>query len=167
MQEDVRLNCRSWHVPHALRQIFHCQWMLLFSLLFTGCGGREEDTPHVVSSPARMAALQKAPSGPSQLGALNASPEREKSPPSAVTEETADPLMESASLAQLSALPHLSSLSDHEKAGLLMLLPSRSSSQRLALINMYPSLVKLPVQQKQVLLDRLEKIVPVMQSQRQ
>jgi hypothetical protein len=48
-----------------------------------------------------------------------------------------------------------------------MLLPSKSSSQRLALINMYPSLVKLPAQQKELLLDQLEKIVPVTVSQRQ
>ncbi|NOV22171.1 hypothetical protein E5S69_01325 [Cupriavidus necator] len=70
-------------------------------------------------------------------------------------------------MAQLSALPHLSSLSDREKAGLLMLLPSRSPAQRMALINMYPSLVTLPEQQKELLLDRLEKIVPVTVSQRQ
>lgn len=55
----------------------------------------------------------------------------------------------------------MSSLSDREKAGLLMLLPSKSPAQRLALINMYPSLVKLPEQQKELLLDQLEKIVPV------
>ncbi len=70
-------------------------------------------------------------------------------------------------MVQLSALPHLSSLSDREKAGLLMLLPFKSSSQRLALINMYPSLVKLPEQQKELLLDRLEKIVPITVSERQ
>ncbi|SIT43175.1 conserved hypothetical protein [Paraburkholderia piptadeniae] len=70
-------------------------------------------------------------------------------------------------MVQLRALPHLSSLSDREKAGLLMLLPSKSSSQRLALINMYPSLVRLPEQQKELLLDQLEKIVPVTVSQRQ
>lgn len=48
-----------------------------------------------------------------------------------------------------------------------MLLPSKSSSQRLVLINMYPSVVKLPEQQKELLLDQLEKIVPVTVSQRQ
>lgn len=81
--------------------------------------------------------------------------------PSTMKDETAVPSVHSASMVQLSALPHLSSLSDREKAGLLMLLPSKSSSQRLALINMYPSLVKLPEQQKELLLARLEKIVPV------
>jgi hypothetical protein len=35
-----------------------------------------------------------------------------------------------------------------------------SPSERLILINMYPSLVRLPVQQQQVLLDKLEQIVP-------
>lgn len=47
-----------------------------------------------------------------------------------------------------------------------MLLPSKSSSQRLELINMYPSLVKLPETQKELLLDRLAKIVPVTESER-
>ena len=166
MQEDVHLNCRLWHVPHVPRQFLHPQWVLLFSLLLTGCGGKEEDTSHLASFPASMAAPQQAPLGPSQLAAQSTWPQGEKSLPSAVTDETAVPSVESASLAQLSALPYLSSLSDREKAGLLMLLPSKSSSQRLALINMYPSLVKLPDQQKQVLLDRLEKIVPVTVSQR-
>lgn len=86
--------------------------------------------------------------------------------PSITIDETAVPSKGSASLSKLSALPHLSSLSDREKAGLLMLLPSKSSSQRLELINMYPSLVELPVQQKEILLDRLEEIVPVRVSQR-
>jgi hypothetical protein len=87
--------------------------------------------------------------------------------PSAVTDEAAVPSVESASFKQLSALPYLSSLSDREKAGLLMLLPSKSSAQRLALINMYPSVVNLPEQQKELLLAQLEKIVPVTVSQRQ
>jgi hypothetical protein len=36
-----------------------------------------------------------------------------------------------------------------------------SPSERLVLINMYPSLVRLPAQQKEILLDRLAEIVPV------
>ncbi|CAN7307677.1 hypothetical protein [Massilia sp. LjRoot122] len=74
--------------------------------------------------------------------------------------------LKSAGLAQLSALPHLSALSAREKAGLFLLLPAKSSSQRLMLIEMYPSLSRLPVQQKQVLLDKLEKIVPLADSKR-
>jgi hypothetical protein len=160
MQQDVHLNCRVWHVPHAPRHFLHARWMLLFSLLLTGCGGGD-------SAPASMAAPQQASSGPSPLAAQSTSPGGEKSAPSAVTDEAAVPSVGSASMVRLSALPHLSSLSDREKAGLLMLLPSKSSSQRLALINMYPSLVKLPEQQKELLLDQLEKIVPVTVSERQ
>lgn len=89
-----------------------------------------------------------------------------KSSPPAISNDTAAASAQAASLAQLSALPHLSSLSAREKAGLFMLLPSKSSSERLALINMYPSLVQLPELQKQVLLDKLEKIVPVPVSER-
>jgi hypothetical protein len=113
-----------------------------------------------------MAAPQQASSGPSRLATQSTSPGEGKSAPLAVADDTAVPSAESASLAELSALPHLSSLSDREKAGLLMMLPSKSPSQRMALINMYPSLVKLPELQKQVLLDRLEKIVPVTASPR-
>jgi len=113
-----------------------------------------------------MAAPQQASSGPGPLAAQS-TPGGEKSAPLAVMDEPAVPSADSATMVQLSAVPHLSSLSDRERAGLLMLLPSKSSSQRLALINMYPSLVKLPEQQKELLLDRLEKIVPITVSERQ
>lgn len=83
----------------------------------------------------------------------------------ATKDETAEPSPDPAKLAQLSALPHLSALSAREKAGLLLLLPSKSSSERMVLINMYPSLAQLPIQQKEVLLANLEKIVPSTTSQ--
>jgi hypothetical protein len=165
MRKDAYLNRCVWQVQHAPCRLLHAQWMLLFSVLLTGCGG-DEGNSHVDSSPASMAAPQQASSGPSRLATQSTSPGEGKSAPLAVADDTAVPSAESASLAELSALPHLSSLSDREKAGLLMMLPSKSPSQRMALINMYPSLVKLPELQKQVLLDRLEKIVPVTASPR-
>jgi hypothetical protein len=158
MQEDVYS-----YVP---RRLFHAQWMLLYILLLTGCGGSDNDTSRVGSSPTLMAAPPQAASGPSRLATQNAASTGQK-PPSAVTDDTAVPSLNSPNLSQLSALPHLSALSPREKAGLLLLLPSKSSSERLTLINMYPSLAELPVQQKQVLLDKLEKIVPVTPSQHQ
>ncbi len=157
MKQDAHRNWRVWHAPHAPRQFLHVPWALLFGLLLTGCGGG--DAP-----PASMAAPQQASSGPSPSTGHSTSPGREKPAPSTGTVDA--PLPSSASLAQLSALPYMSSLSDREKAGLLMLLPSKSSSQRLELINMYPSLVKLPETQKELLLDRLAKIVPVTESER-
>ncbi|WP_227747264.1 hypothetical protein [Paraburkholderia franconis] len=160
MQQDVHPDCRVWHVPHAPRHFLHARWMLLFSLLLTGCGGGD-------SAPASMAAPQQASAGPGPLAAQSTSPGGGKPAPSPVTHEAAVPSVGSASMVQLSALPYMSSLSDREKAGLLMLLPSKSSSERMALINMYPSLVNLPLQQKELLLDRLEKIVPVTVSERQ
>jgi hypothetical protein len=134
--------------------------MLLFSVLLTGCGGGD-------STPASTASSQQAPWDQSPFSAQSALPGREKSETSSTTDETAVPSIDSPELFQLSALPHLSSLSDREKAGLLMLLRSKSSSQRLALINMYPSLAKLPEQQKELLLGQLERIVPLTVSQRQ
>lgn len=59
----------------------------------------------------------------------------------------------------------MSSLSDREQAGLLMLLPSNSSSQRMVFINMYSSLATLAVQE--LLRNLLKKIAPVTVSQRQ
>ena len=160
MQHDVHLGCRAWHVPHAARYFLHARSMLLFSLLITGCGGGD-------SAPPSTAAPQQASSGLGPLAAQGTPPGGEKSAPLGVVDEPPVPSTGSAKMVQLSALPHLSSLSDRERAGLLMLLPSKSASQRLALINMYPSLVKLPEQQKELLLDKLEKIVPVTVSERQ
>jgi hypothetical protein len=148
----------------------HVAWVLLSSLLLSpllaGCGGGDGGTSRVVSAAASMTAPQQASTGPSRLGTHDTSSKGEKSPAPTVTDDTAAAALESGSLAQLSALPHLSALSPREKAGLLLLLPSKSSSQRLALINMYPSLAELPDLQKQVLLDKLEKIVPITASQR-
>ncbi|MDQ0138855.1 hypothetical protein [Cupriavidus necator] len=159
MRQDLCLNHRACAVPHASRHFLHAGWMLWFSLLLAGCGGD--------SAPASMAVPQQSPSEQSPFAAQGTAPGRQTSAPSATTDESAVPSAESPQFVQLSALPHLSSLSDREKAGLLMLLPSRSPAQRMALLNMYPSLVKLPEQQKELLLDRLEKIVPVTVSQRQ
>jgi len=156
MQDDVERDAGPWHFPTAL----------LFSLLLAGCGGGGDATSSVVPSSTLAAAPQQAVSKPSQTPAQNTpSLKVAKSPPESATEDPAVRLLESPSLGQISALPHLSALSAHEKAGLLVQLPGKSSSERLALINMYPSLVQLPVQQKQVLLDKLEKIVPVAPSQ--
>lgn len=166
MEEDVHLHCRPRHLANALCPLSRARWMLPFTLLLTGCGGGEDSsTSRMNSSPALMASMPQASSGPSRSGAPGTSSKAEKpaAPPSA--NSTAEPSLDAASLAQLSALPHLSALSPREKAGLLLLLPSKSSSERMILISMYPSLAQLPVQQKQALLDKLEKIVPVTANQ--
>jgi hypothetical protein len=152
MQDDVDRDAGPWHFPAALP----------FSLVLAGCGGGGDATSSVVSSPTLVAAPQRAVSKPSQTPAQNTPPSKgAKSPPESATDDPAVRLLESPSLGQISALPHLSALSAHEKAGLLVQLPGKSASERMALINMYPSLVQLPEQQKQILLDKLEKIVPV------
>ncbi|WP_232221334.1 hypothetical protein [Burkholderia sp. WSM2232] len=157
---DAHFNNPAWHVAFVPRHFLHALGMLLFGLLLTGCGGGD-------SAPTSVAALQQAASEPNTLAARGAPPAADKPARSAATDEAAALPVAPATLAQLSALPHLSSLSDREKAGLILLLPSRSASQRLELINMYPSLVRLPEQQKELLLNQLEKIVPVTVSQSQ
>jgi hypothetical protein len=113
-----------------------------------------------------MAAPLRAASGPSRSATQSTSSTERTSSSPAVAGESAVPSANSPALMQLSALPYLSSLSPREKAGLLMLLPSQSASERMALIDMYPSLSQLPIQQKEVLLDKLEKIVPITAGQR-
>ncbi|SOY76098.1 conserved hypothetical protein [Cupriavidus phytorum] len=159
MRQDLHLNDCVRAVSPAPHHYWKIPWMLGFSLLLAGCGGGDP-------APVSMTAPQQALSGQSPFAAQGTPPAREIQAPSAVADETAVPSADSPELAQLGALPHLSSLSDREKAGLLMLLRTRSPAQRMALINMYPSLVRLPEQQKELLLDRLEKIVPVTVSQR-
>lgn len=166
MQEDVHRDCRSRHVSWVPRRPLQVQWIVLSSLLLTACGGSEDATSRPAASPTLMAVPPQVASGPDRMAAQDRSLKVGESSPPAISNDTAAASAQAASLAQLSALPHLSSLSAREKAGLFMLLPSKSSSERLALINMYPSLVQLPELQKQVLLDKLEKIVPVPVSER-
>jgi hypothetical protein len=161
-----RLAMHEYVSPHAARRLFLVHWMVLVSLLLSGCGGGEDSAARVLPSPAFMAAAPQAPAGSNRLAAQSTSLKTARSPSPAVTDGTAEPSLDAAKLAQLSALPHLSALSPREKAGLLLLLPSKSSSERMVLISMYPSLVQLPVQQQQVLLDNLEKIVPLTAGQR-
>lgn len=153
MQENVH--------PRVRHRLLRAQWISVFSLLVAGCGGGEDGASRVVSSPAFMAAAPRAAASPSRPATQSTSSTERTSPSPAVAGETPVPSPNSPALMQLSALPYLSSLSAPEKAGLLMLLPSQSASDRMALIDMYPSLSQLPIQQKQVLLDKLEKIVPI------
>lgn len=164
MQEVSNFDCRSVSLFNALCQLRPVLSILLPGLLFIGCGAGEDGTSHAVPSPTSNVAPQHASSGPSRLAANNTLLNADRSSAPTVPDATAA-AAELASLAQLNGLPHLSALSPREKMGLLLLLPSKSSSQRLALIQMYPSLSQLPVVQKQVLLDKLEKIVPVADSQ--
>uniref|UniRef100_E1T8Z1 Uncharacterized protein n=1 Tax=Burkholderia sp. (strain CCGE1003) TaxID=640512 RepID=E1T8Z1_BURSG len=158
MEQDAQFNDPAWHMPFLARGFLHAVSMLLFGLLLTGCGGGD-------STPASVAASQQAESGPNTLAARSMPQAADKPATPAATDEAAVLPVAPATLAQLNALPHLSALSDREKAGLILLLPSRSAAQRLELINMYPSLVRLPEPQKELLLNQLEKIVPVTVSQ--
>lgn len=160
MQRDACFNRRPRRVAHARRTLFPAAWIFLFGVLVDGCGGGDSASVPVATS-------QQNSSEQSRSVAASMLPEREKSALPTLAEEAAVPSATSPAMVQLNALPQLSSLSAREKAGLLMLLPSKSPPQRLALINMYPSLAHLTDQQQELLLDKLEKIVPVSASQRQ
>jgi hypothetical protein len=137
-----------------------CLWMLMLALPLVGCGKEAGDGASPASPAASMAVARQSAPGPRWLDA-QAIPSKELAPPAPFgSTGTAEAVLDPARLAQLNALPHLSDLNPREKAGLLLLLPPMSPAERLVLINMYPSLVKLPLPQKQILLDKLEKIVP-------
>jgi hypothetical protein len=68
---------------------------------------------------------------------------------------------DSGELSKLHALRLLSPLSDREQAGLIVQFRTASPSERLALIDTYPALATMTDQQKQGLLNQIEKIVPV------
>lgn len=140
--------CRHPDITDRSRHIAGNLTALWFIALLAGCGGENDvGTPSGnVSRPSSTAVTQPAPS-------TVQTPES-SGPPAASAEQ-------SALLARLDKIPHLSSLSASEKAGLLRQLPFDSASQRLALLDRYPSLATLPVQQKQVLLEQLAQVVPV------
>jgi hypothetical protein len=133
-------------------------YMLFSGVLVYGCGGGQ-------SAPASVSASQQDASEQGRSDSEVASQGWKQSPPSMAADENV-PSAASPGMKQLSALPQMSSLSEPEKAGLLMLLPSKSPSQRMELINMYPELARLTEQQKEILLDKLDKIVPVAVTQR-
>jgi hypothetical protein len=139
--------------------------MLMFVLSLAGCGRTEDSASPAAPSTASMAVPGKPAPGLRWLDTQALPSNEPASPTPALASGTAEPVLDPASLAQLSALPHLSALSPREKAGLLLLLPPMSPAERLVLINMYPSLVRLPVQQKEILLDKLAQIVPVQTAQ--
>jgi hypothetical protein len=131
--------------------------MLVLGLSLAGCGREEGDSVPVVAPAASTTTAGPPARAPRWLDAQAIAPTEAAGADVAVIDQSR--------LAQLGALPHLSALSAREKAGLLLLLPPMSPSERLVLIEMYPSLVRLPVQQKQILLDKLEQIVPVTTAQ--
>ncbi|WP_250453057.1 hypothetical protein [Caballeronia sp. ATUFL_M2_KS44] len=148
------------NVDASYRRFLAAGYMFASGLLVYGCGGGE-------SAPASVAATQNA-SEQNRLDSENpeaASQARKLSAPSKAADENV-PTAASPGMRQLSALPQMSSLSEPEKAGLLMLLPSKSPSQRMQLINMYPGLAALNEQQKEILLDKLDKIVPLATTRR-
>lgn len=136
---------------------------LLAGLVLGGCGGGERDSSRLdASAPAVLSSVRKDVSVPDRAGAQGLAPKPQRSAEAANAEKGAvTPAEESARLAKLRALPLLRSLSERERAGLLRQLPAASPSERLTLINGYPELAELPARQQQVLLDQMEKIVPV------
>ncbi|WP_250537230.1 hypothetical protein [Caballeronia sp. AZ10_KS36] len=154
MQSYLHVNRRMRRVACAQRDRFAAAWLVLLAAMLSGCGGGE-------SAPAPVAVSQQETTAPSRLQPQKASPIWQGSMSPKAADEAAVPPAWSPAMMQLNALPQLSSLSEREKAGLLMLLSSKSSPERLALINMYPGLAHLTEQQKDLLLAKLENIVPV------
>jgi hypothetical protein len=162
MQKITRFYCCSWGLLNKGRPVSYACPALLLGLVLSGCGGGGDSSHQTASAPALASSVQKDLSGPNRMAAQSPTLESGKPALSATADK---PVVvspeESARLAQLRALPLLSSLSERERAGLLKQLPPASSSERLTLINGYPKLAVVPDRQKQVLLTQMEKIVPV------
>lgn len=126
-------------------------WLLLLpGALACGCGG-DDGTVRSAPSPVAAASVKMGAAAPPG-GALRA-------PATAPNEPIPAAKAGQSTLAQLRALPLLSLLTEPERAGLLRQLPSASRAQRMALIDGYPKLASLPEQQKELLLNQLEKII--------
>lgn len=162
MQKVVRFYCCLWGVPNGGKTMLNACQVLLLSLALAGCGGEGNSSHRKASAPASAPSVQKHLPGPNRSAAQSATLTTEKSAPLKIAAtSTVVSLEDSARLAQLRAVALLSSLSDRERGGLLKQLPSASPSERLTLINGYPKLAVIPDRQKQVLLNKLETIVPV------
>lgn len=161
MQKTIRIYCSSWDQPTG--PVINTCRALLLGLMLSGCGGGGDSSHKSASAPDTMASsVQRNSSGPNRRTAQVPPPAIGKPALSATAAKSvAVSRDEPARLAQLKALPLLSPLADRERAGLLKQLPSASSSERLTMINRYQELSVLPDRQKQVLLDQIEKIVPI------
>lgn len=162
MQKAVRLYCCLRGPPNGGQPVFYACQALLLGLMLAGCGGEGASPRPNASAPALASSVQKNSSGTKTMTAESAAlASRAIAPLAAADKSTAVSMEESAQLAQLRALSLLASLSDRERAGLLKQLPPASPSERLGVLNGYRTLVALPDRQKQVLLNQIEKIVPV------
>lgn len=162
MQKAVHDYCCLWGLPNEGTPVFFACHALLLALTLAGCGGEGASKQSNTSVPALASSMQKTSPGPNRMTAQSTAMSSGLSSPRAAADtSTAVSQKESARLAQLKALPLLSSLSDRERAGLFKQLTPASPSERLTLLNGYSRLAVLPERQKQVLLNQMEKIVPV------
>ena len=160
MENSPRFFCGIWSFAHLPRFAFLGCQLLLAGMLLPACGdgdSSQSTAPKGVLAPS----LAKDRSSP------NAVPRQD---PASTNVKSASPTTDnpvtfspekSVLLAKLRALPLLSGLSERERAGLLEHLPDSSPSERLTSINRYPNLAEMSEQQKQLLLNQLETIVPI------
>lgn len=133
-----------------------CRAVLLIGAL-AGCGG-DQHSPQRPSSATLGSAVQ--------TGRPAAAPPVAPGTPTLTSTASNDsrkptPAASSAVQARFASLPALASLSDREKAGLLARLAGAPASERLGIINSYPSLKSLSEPQQQGLLKQIETIVPI------
>jgi len=125
----------------------------LSGVAFVGCGGQDGSSQAPVIAAAPAAGVASGPAARTAKAAPS-SPANKNNPATTI-------LKDSGELSKLRALRLMSALSDREQAGLIVQLRTASPSERLALIDTYPALATMTDQQKQGLLNQIEKIVPV------
>jgi hypothetical protein len=130
---------------------------ILFIVLLGSCGGDEKDTfvqtsrgttPVTETKKAESATIAPAPSDPYSFSKTN-------------PDGTAQALEDAMQLVQLAKNLYLSKMRQDEILAFRNQLKNKSAYEREALIDKFPSLSDLPVQQKQILLGQLAQIVPV------
>jgi hypothetical protein len=160
MKNTPRFVCGIWSFAHLRRFAILGSELLLIGMWLSACGGA--DSSQSTASTAVMAPSfakdSPSPRTVSQQGP--ASGNIKSALPTSNNSGTISP-EKSARLAKLGSLSLLSVLSERERAGLLEQLPDASPSERLTAINGYPKLAEMTEQQKQVLLNQLETIVPI------
>lgn len=137
------------HRNKEIRVMAASRWWLLLlpGALACGCGGDDGAVKSVAAPVAAASVTTAAAAAPARM------------PASVSNEPVAAAKTGQAALVQLRALPLLSALAEQEQAALLRQLPSTSRAQRMALIEGYPKLAGLPEQQRELLLNQLEKII--------
>lgn len=162
MQKANRFECWLWSLPQRTLPVPYACLGALLALMLVGCGGEGTSHRQEASAPLVASTMPEKSSGTRAMTAdSSALTSRVAAPLATADKSPAVSAEESVRLAKLRALSLLSPLTERERLDLLRQLADASPSARLDLFDGYRALAMLPERQKEVLLNQIEKIVPV------